>query len=115
MIGPRRSRLGRSDVAQVEGPQALGAAVGAVEEAAVDAAVGLPFALVGALDRELAVGQRLTCHLDAAEAALLEHRRELDLGRKDLLHAADVLVAGEPVDVAVEVAAPEFDAPARLD
>src|SRR5215475_11022329 len=107
MIGPRRSRLGRSDVAQVEGPQALGAFVGAVEEAAVDAAVGLARALVGALDRELAVGQRLACHLDAAEAALLEHRGELDLGREHLLHAADVLAAVEAVDVAVEEPTPK--------
>ena len=59
----------------------------------IDAAVGGAVALVGALDRELAVGQRLAGHLDAAEAARLEHGVELDLGAEDLLHAADVLVA----------------------
>ena len=40
---------------------------------------------------------------------------ELDLGAEDFLHAADVLAAVEPVDVAVEEAAAEFDAAARLD
>src|SRR4051794_31448591 len=104
-----------ADVAQVEGAQALGPAVAAVEEAAVDAAVGLAAALVGLLDRELAVGQRLAGHLHAAEAALLEHRAQLHLRPIDLLHAADVLSAGEAVDEAVEVAAAEFDATARLD
>src|SRR5436309_431469 len=90
------------NVAQIERAQPLAALVGAVEEATVDAAVGLALALVGALDRELTVRQRLAGHLNAAEAAWLQHRRQLDLGPVDLLHAADVLSAGEAVDVAVE-------------
>ena len=61
------------------------------------------------------MGQRLAGHLHAAEAAGLVHRRELDLGPEDLLHAADVLGAGEAVDEAVEVVAAELDAAARLD
>src|SRR5260221_9974270 len=104
-----------SDIAKVEGAQALGALVGAVEEAPVDAVVGLAGALVGPLDRELAVRQRLAGHLHAAEAARLEHGGEAHLGAEDLLHAADVLLAVEAVDVAVEVAAAEVDAAARLD
>src|SRR3954447_9007417 len=103
------------NVAQIEGAKTLATLVGAVEEAAVDAAVGLALALVGALDRELAVGQRLAGHLDAAEAAWLQHRRELDLGPVDLLHAADILLAGEAVDVAVDEAATELDTAPRLD
>src|SRR6185369_15884618 len=69
----------------------------------------------GPLDRELTVRQRLARHLHAAEAAGLEHRDQVDLGAEDFLHAADVLVAGQPVDVAVEVAAAELDAAPRLD
>src|SRR6476469_5423968 len=103
------------NVAQIEGAQPLVALVGAVEEAAVDAAVGLAFPLVGALDRELAVRQRLAGHLHAAEAARLQNRRQLDLCPVHLLHAADVLLAGEAIDIAVEEAAAEFYATARLD
>src|SRR5215469_1615877 len=105
----------RSDVAQIESPQPFAAPVGAIEEAAVDAVIGLARALVGALDRELAVGQRRAGHLHPAEAAGLEHRRELDLGAVDPLHAADVLLAGQPVEVAVEEATAELDTAARLD
>src|SRR3954454_25998 len=104
-----------SDVAQIEGAQPLAALVGAIEEAAVDAAIGLAAALVGALDRELAVRQGLAGHLDAAEAARLQHRRQVHLRPIDLLHAADVLRTGEAVDVAVEEAAAELDAATRLD
>ncbi len=103
------------DVAQVERAQPLGAAVGAVEEAPVDAVVLAAAALVGPLDRERAVRQRLAGHLHAAEAAGLQHRVELDLGAEDLLHAADVLDAGQRVEVAVEEAAAHLDAAARLD
>src|SRR4029077_1684338 len=81
-----------SDVSEVEGTQALGALVSAIEEAAVDAVVALARPLVGPLDRELAVRQRLAGHLDATETARLEHRRKLDLGRVDAAHAADVLL-----------------------
>ena len=59
--------------------------------------------------------QRLPRHLDAAKAAGLEHGGKLHLGAEDLLHAADVLLAVETVDVAVEIAAAELDATARLD
>src|SRR6476646_174121 len=104
-----------SDIAKVEGAQAFRAPIRAVEEALIDAAVGLAAALVGALDREGAMRKRVAGHLDAAEAALLQHRAQLHLGRVDLLHAADVLLAGKAVDVAVEVAAAELDAAARLD
>src|SRR5215203_3704344 len=101
-----------SKIAQIEGAQALAAGVGAVEEAPVDAAVGLSSPFVGLLDRKRAVRQRRPRHLHAAEPAGLEHRRQLHLRRVDLLHAADVLVAGEAVDVAVEKGSAEFDAPA---
>src|SRR5262249_32481426 len=94
-----------SDVTQVEGFDRLRAAVGAVEETAVDAVVGLARALVCALDRERAMGQRLACHLDTAETAGLQNGVQLHLRAEDLLHAADVLGTGEHVDVAVEVAA----------
>src|SRR5260221_1302738 len=97
-----------SDIAKVEGAQALGALVGAVEEAPVDAVVGLAGALVGPLDRELAVRQRLAGHLHAAEAARLEHGGEAHLGAEDLLHAADVLLAVEAVAGAVEGAAAQL-------
>ena len=40
-----------------------------VEEAAVDALVSRAVSLVGALDAELAVGQRIAGHLDPAEAS----------------------------------------------
>src|SRR3954447_19372158 len=103
------------NVAQIEGAQPLAAFVGAIEEAAVDAAVGVALSLIGPLDRELAVGQWLAGHLDAAEAAWLQHCRELDLRPVDLLHAADVLLARESVDVAVDEAAAELDTASRLD
>src|SRR4051812_41971310 len=51
------------NVAKIEGAQALATLVGAVEEAAIDAAVGLALSLIGLLDRELAVGQWLAGHL----------------------------------------------------
>ena len=100
-----------SNVAQIEGAQALGAFVGAVEEAAVDAVVG----------RRLSPRRRARPRTGSAAAASpviltppkppgCEHRDEVDLGAEDFLHAADVLVAVEAVDVAVEVAAAEFDA-----
>src|SRR3954447_2635088 len=105
----------RSDIAQVEGADPLCAGVGAVEEAAVDAVIGVARALVGALDPELAVRQRIAGHLDAAEAARLQDRVELDLGGEDVLHATDVLDAVEHVDEAVEVATTHLDAAAGLD
>ena len=77
--------------------------------------VGLAVALVGALDRELAVGQPFAGHLHPAEAARLQDRLELDLGGEDALHAADVLAAAQHVDEAVEIAAAHFHAAARLD
>src|SRR3954451_16404574 len=105
----------RSEVAQVEGAQALGAVVGTVEEAAVHAVVGGAGALVCALDRELALGQRLTGHLHAAEAAGLQDGVEFYPGSIDALHAADVLDPGEDVVVAVEVMAADLHAASRLD
>ena len=61
------------------------------------------------------MGQRVAGHLDPAEAAGLQNGLEIDLGGEDVLHAADVLAAGQHVDEAVEVAAAHFDATARLD
>ena len=81
-------------------------------------AKALPGALVGGLDPELALGQRLAGHLDPAEAAgglgELEHV-DVDLGAEDLAQAAHVARPGELVLVAVEEAAAELDAAARLD
>src|ERR1700704_5325758 len=67
-------------VAKVEGAQALGTVVVAVEEAVVDAAVRLALAVIGLLDLEGAMRQRRAGHLDPAEAALLLYRREVHLG-----------------------------------
>src|SRR5665811_1308982 len=103
------------EVAQVEGAQALRPAIGAVEEASIDALVLFAGIRVGALDRERAVRQRRAGHLHAAEAARPQHRVELDLGAEDLLHAADVLGPAQRVDEAVEVVAAELDAGTRLD
>src|ERR1700761_9289204 len=111
----QKTRTGSDRVAKVEGAQALGTVGVAVEEAVVHAAVGLALAVVGLLDLEGAMRQRRAGHLDAAEAALLEHGREVHLGAEHFLHAADVLAAVEAVDVAVEEAAAELDAASRLD
>src|SRR6201996_4582527 len=111
----QKTRTGSDRVAKVEGAQALGTVVVAVEEAVVDAAVGLALAVVGLLDLEGAVRQWRAGHLDPAEAALLLHRGEVDLGAEHFLHAADVLAAVEPVDVAVDEAAADLDASAGLD
>src|SRR6201996_3522918 len=111
----QKTRTGSDRVAKVEGAQALGTVVVAVEEAVVHAAVGLALAVVGLLDLEGAMRQRRAGHLDAAEAALLLHRGEVHLGAKHFLHAADVLAAVEAVDVAVDEAAADLDTSARLD
>ena len=73
--------------------------------------------LVGGLDPKLALRQRLAGHLDAAVAAVslggLEHR-QVDLGPKHLAHATHVAAAAQRVDVAVEIAAAELEAAARV-
>src|SRR5262249_23951829 len=107
------------EVAQVERPNRLGLVVWSVEEAAVDAFVGGPIALVGLLDAELAVRERVASHLDPAESltgALGEQEHvEVDLGGEDLVHAAEVPATGPGVLVAVEVLAPQLQAPGRVD
>src|SRR4051795_4726703 len=67
-----------SEVAKVEGAQSLLALVRAVEEAAVDTAVGGAMPLVGALHSQNALGQRPAGHLHPAKAARLDHRLEFD-------------------------------------
>jgi hypothetical protein len=105
-------------VAQVEGSNALGRGVRAVEEGAVHAGVRRADALVARLDPELALRQRVTGHLDAAEPARrlreLEHV-DVDLGPEDLAHAAHVATARQLVLVAVEEAAADLDAAPGLD
>ena len=116
--GALRSLAASRASAEVEGADASGPCVGAVEEARVDAVECPAVALVGGLDAKLALRQRLAGHLDAAEAAgrlgELEHV-EVDLGAEDLRDAAHVAAAGELVLVAVEEPAADLEAAARLD
>src|SRR5215213_3541373 len=89
-----------------------------VEEAAVDALIGRAVALVGALDRELTVRQRIAGHLDAAEAlagALGEQEEvEVDLRAEHLVHAAHVAGTRAGVLVRVEVLAAHLQAAGRV-
>src|SRR5581483_255680 len=106
-------------VAEVERPDRLRVILRRVEEAAVDALVRGPVALVGPLDAELAVRERLAGHLDAAEALAAplgeQEEVEVDLGAEDLLHAAHVAGTGPHVLVRVEVPAAHLQAPRRVD
>ena len=74
--------------------------------------------LVGRLHPKLTLRQRLACHLDAAVAAVslgrLEHR-QVDLGAKDLAHAAHVVTAAERIHVAVQIATAKLQAAARVN
>src|ERR1700753_4242232 len=80
----QKARTESDRVAKVEGAQALGTVVVAVEEAVVDAAVGLALAVIGLLDLEGAVRQWRAGHLDPAEAALLPPRRQPPPGGRTL-------------------------------
>src|SRR5688500_12524140 len=109
---PRRPEL-RQRVAQVERLD-LG---GAVEEPPVDALERRPVALVGLLDRELALGERVAGHLDPAEAARAlgeQEHVEVDLGAEDLVEAAEEALTGGGVFVGVEEAAAHLHAGAGL-
>src|SRR5262245_15331111 len=93
-------------VAQVERAQAVEGAVREVREPSVDAVellTGGP--LVGLLDAELALLQRLARELEdavpAAALGLLE-QGDIDLGREHLVRAAHVAGAAERVVVRVE-------------
>src|SRR5512144_635094 len=106
-------------VAQVERPDRLWVIVGSVEEAAVDALVRRAGALVGPLHAELAMGQRLAGHLDAAEPLARplgeQEAVEVDLRAEDLVHAAHEAAAGARVLVGVEELAAHLQAARGVD
>src|SRR4051794_18219921 len=96
--GPRASRSSQNcsadpggsaqRVAQVKRPDRVRMLVRRIVEATVHALIGGSVPLVGALDTELAVRQRIAGHLDPAEAfpgplGQQEHV-EVDLGAEDL-------------------------------
>ena len=105
-------------VAQVEGLQALGAPVGAVEEALVHALELLAAPIKRRLDPELALRQRLARDLQPSEAAGvfrdLEHL-DVYLGAEDLSQTAHEGAARELVLVRIEVVAAHLETAPRLD
>src|SRR4029077_12688477 len=90
-----------------------------IEEAPVDALVGRPVSLVGTLDAELAVRQRIAGHLDPTEALTgplgQQEHVEVDLSAEHLVHAAHVATAGASVLVGVEELAPHLQAARGVD
>ena len=100
-------------------PGSIPGVVRRIEEAPVDALVAGPLALVGPLDAELAMRQRIAGHLDPAEAltgALGEQEEvEVDLGAEDLVHAPHEAAAGARVLVGVEELASHLEAARGVD